>query len=244
MRLTQAFLVIVDISGYTSFITNRTVSLQHAEQIITELMESVIDRADHPLIVNKLEGDAALLYREWSIGDSAAAHDVLAQVKGFFPAFYQCLSRQREQRAGCGCDACSNIDKLALKAFVHVGEFAIKQVRQFEELAGEEVILVHRLLKNSVPSREYVLMTEAARNAAGLPADSLQPHLENLEGIGETNLWLMAPAAIPFDLPEPKVAPSVVVAFERDAIFHHLPTTPPSAQASLLGRLQGWLRGR
>jgi hypothetical protein len=244
MRLTHAFLVIVDISGYTSFITNRTVSLQHAEQIITDLMESVIDRADHPLIVNKLEGDAALLYCECAVGDRAAAHDVFAQVKGFFPAFYQCLGRQREQRANCNCDACSNIDKLALKAFVHAGEFAIKQVRQFEELAGEEVILVHRLLKNSIPSREYVLMTEAARSAAGLPVDQLQAHREHLEGIGDNNLWLIAPSAIPYHLPEPKAAPAAPVAFERDGIFHHLPATPASAPASLLGRLHGWLRGR
>ena len=73
MRLAQALLVIVDISGYTEFITNRQVSLLHAEQIITELMESVIDRADHPLVVNKLEGDAALLFREFQPGDADAA---------------------------------------------------------------------------------------------------------------------------------------------------------------------------
>lgn len=241
MRLTHAFLVIVDISGYTAFITNRTVSLQHAEQIITELMESVIDRADHPLIVNKLEGDAALLYRECAAADSAAAHDVLAQVKGFFPAFYQCLGKQRQQRAGCNCDACSNIDSLALKAFVHVGEIAIKQVRQFEELAGEEVILVHRLLKNRVQSREYVLMTEAARSAAELPVTDLESHREEIDGIGDTMLWLIDPAAIPFELrpaERPPVAPVVV---QRDAIFHHLPGTPASAPPSLLLRLQQWL---
>jgi len=241
MRLTHAFLVIVDISGYTAFITNRTVSLQHAEQIITELMESVIDRADHPLIVNKLEGDAALLFRECQAGDSAAAHDVFAQVKGFFPAFYECLGKQRQQRSGCNCDACSNIDSLALKAFVHVGEICVKQVRQFEELAGDEVILVHRLLKNRVQSREYVLMTEAARGAAGLPVTELESHREEIDGIGDTLLWLVAPAAIPFELQRSKHTPATPVAVQRDAIFHHLPATPLSAPPSLLLRLQQWL---
>lgn len=221
MRLTHAFLVIVDISGYTSFISNRTVSLLHAEQIITELMESVIDRAAHPLLVNKLEGDAALLYREWAPGDLSAAHNVFAQVKAFFPAFHDCLGRQRQARAHCNCDACTGIDHLALKAFVHVGELAIKQVRQFEELAGEEVILIHRLLKNHVPSRQYVLFTEAARSAAGLPTESLQAHREELEGIGEAILWLIAPAAIPY----------------------HLPAAAAEPAAPLLRRLQHWLRG-
>jgi hypothetical protein len=249
MRLTHAFLVIVDISGYTSFITQRTVSLQHAEQIITELMETVIDRADHPLVVNKLEGDAALLYCECAVGDVDAARDVFAQVKAFFPAFYACRTRQREQRSNCNCDACSNIDLLKLKAFVHVGEFAIKQVRQFEELAGEEVILVHRLLKNQVASREYVLLTEAARAAAGIPLDILQSHVESFEGIGELALWLSAPAALPFDLPErrsaadlpPKDGQSSAIAVEREAVFHHLPVIAAEPAPSLMRRLQTWL---
>jgi hypothetical protein len=212
MRLAHAFLVIVDISGYTAFINERQTSLLHAEQIITELMEAVIDRAAHPLLVNKLEGDAALLYGEVAVGDVAAARDVMAQVKAFFPAFHGCLGRQRVERANCVCDACSGIDRLQLKAFIHVGELAIKQVRQFQELAGEEVILVHRLLKNHVPLREYVLLTEPARAAAGLDSGLLKAHQEQLEGIGDTALWLLAPEAIPFDLPAPPAAPESATA--------------------------------
>lgn len=244
MRLTHAFLIIVDISGYTSFITERTVSLLHAEQIISELMESVIDRADRPLIVNKLEGDAALLYGECAAGDGTAARSFFAQVKAFFPAFYGSLARQREQRASCPCSACSNIEKLALKAFVHVGEFAIKQVRQFEELAGEEVILIHRLLKNQVPSREYVLMTEAARSAAGIPESSLRSHRETLEGIGDTTLWLTDAASIPFELPEVPIVAHRPALVEQGAVFHHLQLNPPGPAQSLLLRVQRWLRRR
>ena len=228
MRLTHAFLVIVDISGYTSFITQRTVSLLHAEQIITDLIEAVIDQARHPLTLNKLEGDAAMLYSEFVPGDMIAAQDVFAQVKAFFPAFTNRLAQQREQRANCVCDACTRIDQLALKAFVHVGEIAIKQVRQFEELAGEEVILIHRLLKNHVPAREYVLMTEAARAAAGIDGAILQSHLEDCEGVGEVALWLADPAAIPFDLlPRDGIVAAVgsdgAAGLERSPVFHHLP---------------------
>jgi hypothetical protein len=231
MRLAHCFLVIVDISGYTAFINERQTSLLHAEQIITELMESVIDRASHPLVVNKLEGDAALLYGEVAAGDRAGARDVLAQVKAFFPAFSACLGRQREARAHCVCDACTGIERLRLKAFVHEGELAVKQVRQFEELAGEEVILVHRLLKNHVPRREYVLLTEAARAAAGLDAGLLDAHSEDLEGIGETSLWLVAPEALPFELPDVRV---VAVAAEPAA-------SPP--RGGFGRRLRAWLAG-
>jgi hypothetical protein len=223
MRLTHAFLVIVDISGYTSFITERTISLLHAEQIITDLIDAVIDQARHPLTLNKLEGDAALLYGECAPGDVEAARDVLAQVKAFFPAFADRLRQQREARAHCVCDACTRIDHLALKAFVHYGELAIKQVRQFEELAGESVILVHRLLKNQVASREYVLMSEAARATAGLGTDDLQSHVENCEGVGEVALWLTSADAIPFDLAQRDSAPAAAAEIERSEVFHHLP---------------------
>ena len=223
MRLANCFLVIIDISGYTAFITQRTVSLLHAEQIITELMESVIDRATHPLVVNKLEGDAALLFGENAPGDVVAARDVFAQVKAYFPAFHACLARLREQRASCGCGACSGIDQLALKAFVHVGEIAIKKVLQFEELAGEEVILIHRLLKNHVPSRQYVLMTEAARAAANMDAGILSSHREQLEGVGEVELWLTDAATLPFELQGSPVAKASSAAAVRLDVFHHLP---------------------
>ena len=230
MRLAHAFLVIVDISGYTAFINERQTSLLHAEQIITELMESVIDRATHPLVVNKLEGDAALLYGELADGDQAGARDVLAQVKAFFPAFDSCLGRQREARANCVCEACTGIDKLQLKAFVHVGELAIKRVRQFEELAGEQVILVHRLLKNTVARREYVLLTEPARAAAGLEAALLEAHSEELEGIGETRLWLIAPQALPYELPP---APAAA-----------LPAADPGPpKGGFFGRFRAWIAG-
>jgi hypothetical protein len=229
MRLTHAYLVIVDISGYTAFIQERQTSLLHAEQIITELMESVIDRAAHPLQVNKLEGDAALMFGEVAPGDVAAARDVLAQVKAFFPAFSECLGRQKAARAHCVCDACTGIERLQLKAFVHAGEIAVKPVRQFLELAGENVILVHRMLKNHVPRREYVLMTEAARDGAGLDAAPLEAHREQLEGIGEATLWLLAPEAIPFDLPP--AAPAAAA------------THAPAPGRSLGQRLRAWLGG-
>src|SRR4249919_114005 len=233
MRLVHAFLVIVDISGYTAFINERQTSLLHAEQIITELMEAVIDRASHPLMVNKLEGDAALMYGEVAVSDQAGARDVLAQVKAFFPAFAGCLGSQRTARANCVCDACTGIEKLQLKAFVHVGELAVKKVRQFEELAGEEVILVHRLLKNQVPRRQYVLLTDAARAAAGMDPAGLEAHLEDLEGLGPTRLWLIAPEALPFDLPP---APASLPAAA------HAPPAPPAR--GLGQRLRAWLGGR
>lgn len=197
MRLTHAILVVADISGYTDFITNREVSLLHAEQIITDLLESMIDRTEHPLNVNKLEGDAALLYAEHEAPDAAGAvRDALVQVHALFEAFGSRLRRIGEERANCGCEACANISRLCLKAFVHRGEIAIKRVRQFEELAGEPVILVHRLMKNQMALREYVLLTPEVEVLAALPPGAGSLHREVLEGMGAVDLRMVLPAEL------------------------------------------------
>ena len=82
IRLTHAVLVIADISGYTDFITQREISLVHAEQIITDLMEAMTDRTAHPLTVNKFEGDAALLYAEASEDLDAAVERMISVALG------------------------------------------------------------------------------------------------------------------------------------------------------------------
>jgi hypothetical protein len=193
MRLAHTVLVLADISGYTHFIVNREVSLLHAEEIITALMEAMIDRAEHPLVLNKLQGDAALFYAESGEDRGAAMRDALRQVQALFAAFDATRARIGAERANCGCDACANIAGLRIKAFVHCGEIAIKQVRQFEELAGEDVILVHRLMKNHLAEREYVLLSEAATAAWPLPAEcAARAHAEDFEGLGELRLSVLA----------------------------------------------------
>jgi len=42
-----------------------------------------------------------------------------------------------------------------------MAKWRIKKIRQFEELAGEPVILIHRLLKNTIQAKEYILLTQA-----------------------------------------------------------------------------------
>lgn len=171
MRTIDAALVLVDISGYTRFVNFHSVSQVHAEEIITQLLEAVIDAAEFPLVLNKLEGDAVLLYTDAGAGPrDRMAKDVLKQVDGLFSAF---RAKQNELieggRNGCPCDACENVDTLKLKAILHFGNVVVKQIRQFTELAGNEVILIHRLLKNSVGMPENMLITDAFLKLSSVP---------------------------------------------------------------------------
>lgn len=197
VRLTHVLLVLVDISGYTRFITERSLALSHAEQIITELLEAVINRSRHPMQLNKLEGDAALLFGEVAATDVVAARDAFAQIGAFFTVFDACRADVQAVRSNCDCPACTNISVLSLKAFVHSGEIAIKQVQRFEELAGEPVIQLHRMTKNDVAERVYVLCTSQAAALAQLDPAVLKPHSEDLAGFGPTPMWLIDPTDLP-----------------------------------------------
>ena len=48
----------------------------------------------------------------------------------------------------CECASCAQLDNLSLKFVAHEGEVAEQKVKRHVELAGVDVILVHRMLKN------------------------------------------------------------------------------------------------
>jgi len=167
MESKRAVLVLVDISGYTQFLKFHAVSMMHAEEIITQLLEAVIDRSEHPLHLNKLEGDAAFMYALMDGDEEAVAQAVIQQVLSFFESFNVKANELSCSTTTCVCEACRTVKNLKLKAILHSGEVAFRQIRQFEELGGENVIIPHRLLKNSVPAHEYILMTEDLHNLVG-----------------------------------------------------------------------------
>ena len=203
MELAQVSLILADISGYTSFVSMHRISLLHAEQIVTELLEAIISQIEAPLVLNKLEGDAAFLYAR--AGDDAGlAKLVLDKVLVFFSAFQ---ARQQELikagEGGCSCEACCNISQLQLKIIAHYGQAVIKQVRHLEELAGSDVILAHRLLKNKVPSNEYLLLTENFYQwSGGLPGTEPQIYRDTYEDIGAIQGRVYYPATPALEIPE------------------------------------------
>lgn len=159
MEIKRVVLVIFDIGGYTDFIRHNRETLGHAHEVISQLLETIADRTEHPLVLNKFEGDAAFLYAESKGDERALVEDVSNQIFALFPAFRTKALALSQQRSMCPCGACQNISGLRLKAITHLGNAAFRKIRNFEEIAGEDVIVVHRLLKNTVANREYVLVT-------------------------------------------------------------------------------------
>lgn len=164
----QALILIADISGYTEF-THAT-EIDHASHIIAELLELVVAANETGFTLAEIEGDAVLLYRK---GPALARAQLAAQCLRMFSDFHQRLM-VIERDTICHCGACQGASNLTLKFIAHFGYIKEIRVAQFVKATGVDMIVAHRLLKNDVKSREYMLLTAPCCEAIGSAADSLK----------------------------------------------------------------------
>ncbi len=128
--LQSALLFMPDISGFTEFVS--VTEIQHAQSIIGELLEIIIDSSQMNLQVSAIEGDAILFYR---LGEAPGLHQLLEQVQLMFTRFHQQLKRYDHERI-CPCGACTSAKQLQLKFFAHYGEVSVYNVKEHHQLFG------------------------------------------------------------------------------------------------------------
>ncbi len=183
-------LVIADISGYTGYLAGS--ELDHAQDVLADLMETVVNGLRPVLRLAKLEGDAAFAYAPAPKVDGSMLLDL---VEGCYFGFRRRL-RNIQQATTCPCNACVLIPKLNLKFFVHHGEFVRHRIAGHEELTGTDVILVHRLLKNTVTAtlglEGYALFTMACLDAMGVDPTGMGMHVhgESYESLGGVSAYI------------------------------------------------------
>jgi len=179
----EGYLVLADITGYTSFLT-RT-ELEHAHGIVAELTTLVIARLAAPLRFVELEGDAVFAYAPAAAFDDAER--LIDMMEACYVAFRLRLEEMRLATT-CTCTACALMSALDLKFIGHLGSFVLQQTPHGTKPMGPDVILVHRLLKNRVTDTlritAYAWLTDAflqrAGGTLGLPA-----HAERYDDVGE-----------------------------------------------------------
>ncbi len=235
MAIRHAVLLIADIGGYTRYMNWNRLHLTHAQLTVAQLLESVID-AGKGLKLAKLEGDAAFFWAP----DGNAKVLVGDRLSGMRQSFLARRERLKKDIA-CDCASCKQLDNLSLKFVAHQGEVAEQKVKRNVELAGVDVILVHRMLKNDVPVPEYVLMTDAVAECLD---DSVRqvckPLMHHFEGIGETSTHYI-------DLASSVVTPTVPdrgffgrlrtkLKFESGGMPYVMGLKEPGAGFSSLGR--------
>ena len=183
----SGFLYIPDISGFTKFITQT--EIEHSNGIISDLIEVIIKSNYLGLSISEIEGDSVLFYL---LGEPPALEAIVNQSKKTFIDFHSAIKTMARD-FDCDCKACTNITKLTLKFISHYGECKEMPIQKFTKLIGSDVILAHRLLKNSVPDKEYILLSEnylANQESKSMILEdwiSLKQSIEILEDFGEIN---------------------------------------------------------
>ncbi len=151
----RSLLFIPDITGFTKFV-NQT-EIEHSQHIISELLELIVDSNRIGMEVSEIEGDAVLFFKHNSVPDLA---EIVEQVKKTFLDFHNHLKLYESKRI-CNCGACSTATNLSLKFIIHQGEIGFTEVKGHKKPFGADLILVHRLLKNNIPTKEYLLLTDS-----------------------------------------------------------------------------------
>ena len=184
----HGYLVIADISGYTSFVAKT--ELEHSHEILSELLELIVDKFQPLMTISKLEGDAVFAYAPEIL--FAQGDTLIEFLESTYVAF-----RDRQisivRKTTCTCNACRNIPSLDLKFFAHHGDYIVQKVANIRELVGSDVNLIHRLTKNHVSEntgwRAYIMLTAQCLEHLKLDLSNAHVQIEEYEHLGEITTY-------------------------------------------------------
>lgn len=188
-------LLLADISGYTSFLqgvadAHRDIIIEADEPpaaygFVTSLLDAMATAVAPPFRVVKFEGDALFAVAD-DPQPAVRGASVLACLRGCYASFRAGLA-DAERAWTCTCGSCSRIHALDLKFVLHHGDYVAQRIATHEDVAGPDVILVHRLLKNHVRdlvgARPYALLTDRAIGDLEVPVEAMLAATESYDGL-------------------------------------------------------------
>ncbi len=179
----EGYLVIADISGYTSFMAGS--ELDHAQEILQEVLTLVLNKMSSVLTLMEVEGDALFLYthRERVL----RGETILEAIEGAYVEFSDHIASMKRATT-CSCRACNSAPTLDLKFFVHFGEYAMQSIAGRSKIVGSSVNLIHRLLKNTIVEQTgwnaYVSITDQALKELNVQPEEMHVSSEVYEHLG------------------------------------------------------------
>lgn len=188
----KGYFILTDISGYTEFLTKS--ELDHAQDTLQNLFDVQLAQIKHPFIISGFRGDAIFMYVPET--NFSEPQSFLESLEKLYIVFADTL-RQMIYNTTCTCRACQNMSALDLKMVTHYGEYVIQKLGDREELLGADVIVPHRMLKNTVIEQtgivSYALFSEAAAHASQLSdlAYPLVSHSETYQHLGEVKMQVL-----------------------------------------------------
>ena len=239
MTRSNRVLMIADMSGYTSYLVGGEV--EEAPLIAGDLVDTIVGQFAGDYELAGLEGDAVFVHAPL---ESVSGGSVLAGVARCYGAFRRRVESVR-QATTCSCQACQLATGLDLKFFIHVGTASVLKIAGRNELSGRDVILVHRLLKDSVPATlgltSYVLMTDADVQALDIdPTDfELERVQQSYDHFGEVTAYAGTPTDewIRSGHGEPEPPGITLVDLERD---YAIPATTLWELLTTPSHREGW----
>lgn len=187
----KGYLVISDITGYSTYLKES--ELEHARDSLAALLRLLIEHTRSPFAIAKLEGDAVFSYAPANA--FLQGQSLLEMMEGTYVAFRRALELMI-LNTSCPCNACRNLPNLDLKFFIHFGEYDIQDLGPFKELVGNDVNLLHRLLKNKIKEerglKAYAAYTQKVANHVEINAFFADGHKysEAFADVGEVQLYL------------------------------------------------------
>lgn len=145
---------IPDISGFSNFVND--IEILHGQEITGELIEEIIDSNDLGLEVSEIEGDAVLFFK---LGEPIPFNKIHSQSIITLERFKYRVD-EIQKKLICKCNACSSVNNLSLKFIFHYDNIKVMNIKNFKKLFGSGVILAHRLLKNNLKEKEYIIFTK------------------------------------------------------------------------------------
>ncbi|HKR07499.1 MAG TPA: DUF2652 domain-containing protein [Bacteroidia bacterium] len=234
-----ALIFIPDISGFTQFVNETEIT--HSQFIIQELLEILIDSNILDMKVSEIEGDAILFYRTGNLPSGSLLAD---QARNMFVSFHQHLKRYDLDRI-CNCKACVSAVNLTVKIVAHQGRISLMKVKDREKLFGSDVILAHRLLKNDVPEKEYLLATNGTGIRDQQPGNSEWMELKEQSSTyeaGEVKYHYASFVPLRKEINEPQKVSVKIYRSEKPLIFEEVINAPAEKVFPMVADLKNRLK--
>ena len=149
------FFCIPDITGFTRFVTT-TDDADFANRVISTVLNKVAEANILAMDIAEIEGDAIFFFK---IGRLPAIKKVAQQCQLIYEVFLDAISGF-EQTDPDLYHKYLSANQLGMKVIVHHGQVTPTKIGKRTKLMGEDVILAHKLLKNSVVDPCYILLTQ------------------------------------------------------------------------------------
>lgn len=194
-------ILLADISGYTNFLNgvaeaHRSIIIEADEPpaayvAVSSLLEAALTAIEPHFRLAKFEGDAVFAVSD---GREPTGQSVLDCVRACYGAFHTKLAHA-ESEWSCTCNSCIRLRALDIKFVLHHGDYVVHRIARQEELAGVNVIIAHRLLKNHardlVGDRPYALISDATIEALDVPTEGMLAGEETYEGLPDVPVHVL-----------------------------------------------------